>query len=117
MDNSNAVVALSALAQDSRLSLFRRLVALGPEGAFAGELANHLQIPANTLSFHLKTLSQAGLVSSESLGRHVRYRADVERMQALLGFLSDHCCDGQPQRCAPFARNPAPAKAAKAANA
>ncbi|MDO5610604.1 MAG: helix-turn-helix domain-containing protein [Pseudomonadota bacterium] len=91
MDNKNAVTALAALAQDSRLSVFRRLVELGPEGAFAGELADFLDIPANTLSFHLKALAHAGLVGAEPSGRHIRYRADFCRMQDLLGFLSDNC--------------------------
>ena len=112
MDNKDAVTALAALAQESRLAVFRRLVELGPEGAFAGELAEYLQVPGNTLSFHLKTLSHAGLVSAEPLGRNIRYRADFERMQALVGFLGDHCCGGQPELCAPVACTPAPRKAA-----
>ncbi len=111
MDNKEAVTALAALAQESRLAVFRRLVELGPEGAFAGELAEYLEVPGNTLSFHLKTLSHAGLVSAEPLGRHIRYRADCARMQALVGFLGDHCCGGQPELCAPTACAPAPRKA------
>lgn len=113
MDNQSAVSALAALAQESRLLVFRRLVELGPEGAFAGELADYLQIPANTLSFHLKTLSHAGLISAESMGRFIRYRADFEQMQSLLGFLSDHCCGGQPELCAPVACTPSRRKAVK----
>ena len=111
METINAVAALAAIAQESRLAVFRRLVELGPEGAFAGELAEYLQVPGNTLSFHLKTLSHAGLVSAEPLGRNIRYRADFERMQALVGFLGDHCCGGQPELCAPVACAPAPRKA------
>ncbi len=111
MDNKDAVTALAALAQESRLAVFRRLVELGPEGAFAGELAEYLQVPGNTLSFHLKTLAHAGLVGAEPLGRNIRYRADFERMQALVGFLGDHCCGGQPELCAPVACAPAPRKA------
>ena len=102
MKTNEAVVALSALAQESRLTVFRRLVELAPDGAFAGELAEFLEIPGNTMSFHLKALTQAGLISAESQGRHIRYRADVDRMQDLVGFLSDNCCGGQP--CVPQSR-------------
>ena len=108
MDESIAVQSLAALAQASRLAVFRHLVALGHEGAFAGEIAGHLDIPANTLSFHLKTLAQAGLVSAEPAGRHVRYRANLDRMQALIGFLGDHCCGGQPELCAPVSSSACP---------
>jgi DNA-binding transcriptional ArsR family regulator len=103
MDPSTAVPALAALAQASRLEVFRRLVELGPEGAHPGELAAHLGIPPNTLSFHLKTLAQAGLVSGESRGRFMRYRADFARMQALIDFLTRDCCGGDASRCAPAA--------------
>lgn len=113
MDSNNAVIALAALAQASRLAVFRRLVSLGPDGALAGELAQYLDIPANTLSFHLRALHQAGLVTAETLGRNIRYRADFEHMQALLGFLSDHCCGGRPELCAPVTQQScAPVKAA-----
>jgi ArsR family transcriptional regulator, arsenate/arsenite/antimonite-responsive transcriptional repressor len=101
MDSENAVVALAALAQASRLAVFRRLVELGPEGAHPSELAQALDIPANTLSFHLKTLAQAGLVTAEPSGRHIRYRADFARMQGLVDFLTRNCCGGDMSRCAP----------------
>ena len=114
MDNATAVTALGALAQESRLLVFRRLVELGPQGSFAGELAEYLEIPANTLSFHLKTLSHAGLISAEPMGRFIRYRADFERMQSLLGFLGDHCCGGQPELCAPRTSASTSHKAVKA---
>ena len=104
MDTNRAVVALSALAQESRLNVFRRLVELGLEGAYAGELAELLQIPGNTMSFHLKAVSQAGLITSEAQGRYIRYRADVTAMQDLMGFLSDHCCGGDPSKCAPVTK-------------
>ena len=113
MDIDNAVTALAALAQNSRLAVFRHLVALGHEGAFPGELIEYLDIPGNTLSFHLKTLSHAGLVTTEQQGRNIRYRADIDRMDALIGFLRDHCCSGQPELCAPAACEPASKKAAK----
>ena len=109
MDTEAAVTSLAALAQPYRLAVFRRLVELGPEGAFAGELAEHLAIPANTLSFHLKALQQAGLIRPEPLGRHIRYRADFEAMRGLVGFLTDNCCGGDASLCAPAN---APAKAA-----
>jgi DNA-binding transcriptional ArsR family regulator len=101
MDTPAAVTALAALAQPHRLAVFRRLVELGPEGAYAGELAEHLAIPANTLSFHLKALQQAGLIAPEPRGRHIRYRADFTAMRALVGFLTDNCCGGDAALCAP----------------
>lgn len=109
MDTNTAVPALAALAQPHRLALFRRLVELGPEGAFAGDLAAHLAIPANTLSFHLKTLQQAGLIRPEPRGRHIRYRADFEAMRGLVGFLTENCCGGDDSLCLPA---DAPAQAA-----
>lgn len=110
MDTKHAVAALAALAQASRLSVFQRLVELGPEGAFPGDLAQALDIPPNTLSFHLKTLSHAGLITAEPSGRHIRYRADFGRMQALVDFLTRNCCGGDPSKCAPKTR---PARVAK----
>ena len=109
MESAVAVTSLAALAQPHRLALFRRLVELGPEGAFAGDLALHLAIPSNTLSFHLKALQQAGLIRPEPLGRHIRYRADFAAMRGLVGFLTDNCCGGDASLCAPA---DAPAKAA-----
>jgi ArsR family transcriptional regulator len=101
MDMEAAVSALGALAQSSRLAIFQRLVELGPEGAYPGDLAQALDIPATTLSFHLKTLSHAGLIASEQRGRFIRYRADFGRMQALIDFLSRNCCSGNPAACFP----------------
>lgn len=103
MENSDAVAALAALAQSSRLAVFRTLVELGPDGAHPGELAQALDIPGNTLSFHLKTLSHADLVTSEQSGRFIRYRANFERMQHLIEFLTRNCCGGDPAQCAPVA--------------
>jgi ArsR family transcriptional regulator, arsenate/arsenite/antimonite-responsive transcriptional repressor len=101
MDTKAAVSALSALAQASRLSVFEKLVELGPDGAFPGELAQALDIPANTLSFHLKTLSHADLVTSEHNGRFIRYRANFGEVRELVDFLTRNCCGGDPSRCAP----------------
>lgn len=109
MDTPTAVASLAALAQPHRLALFRRLVELGPSGALAGELADHLAIPANTLSFHLKTLQQAGLIAPEPRGRNIRYRANFDAMRGLVGFLTDNCCGGDAALCAPA---DGPAKAA-----
>lgn len=103
MDTLTAVAALAALAHGSRLVVFRRLVELGPEGAYPGDLAQRLDIPPNTLSFHLKSLSHARLVDSEQQGRFVRYRANFAAMRALIDFLSRHCCGGDPSKCAPRA--------------
>jgi ArsR family transcriptional regulator len=92
MDTRAAVQSLAALAQDSRLEVYRQLVQAGPEGVAAGELAGHIGIPANTLSFHLKTLSHAGLVEARQAGRFIYYSANYAAMNALLGFLSENCC-------------------------
>lgn len=104
MDLKQAVAALSALAQDSRLAVFRALVERAPDGANPGDLAEALGIPANTLSFHLKTLAQAGLIDAQASGRFIRYRADITRMQDLIEFMTRNCCGGQPEKCAPPAR-------------
>src|SRR5688572_13695732 len=101
MDMKTAVPALAALAQASRLAVFRHLTALAPDGAHPGDIASALDIPANTLSFHLKALANAGLVTAEPNGRFIRYRADTGAMLDLVGFLTETCCGGDPSRCAP----------------
>jgi len=101
MDTKTAVPALAALAQPSRLAVFRWLVELGPEGACPGEIAEKLDIPANTLSFHLKALQHANLIDAVRSGRFIRYRANFDVMQALVDFLSKNCCGGDPSKCAP----------------
>jgi len=102
MESSAAAVeALSALAQDSRLQVYRLLVQTGPEGLPASVIAERLRIPANTLSFHLKTLSHADLVMARQAGRFIYYSANYERMNALLGFLTENCCGGR--SCPPAA--------------
>jgi DNA-binding transcriptional ArsR family regulator len=92
MKSETAVAALAALAQESRLALFRLLVKRGPEGYTPGEIAGRLKIPAPTLSFHLKTLSAAVLIESRREGRHLFYSANFGTMHGVLGFLTDHCC-------------------------
>ncbi len=104
MKNTDAVCALAALAQESRLSIFRLLVLNAPDGLTAGVIAEQLELPAPTLSFHLKTLAQAGLVNTAQEGRFVRYRAEIEAINALVGFLTDDCCGGNPERCSPKAK-------------
>lgn len=101
MDIKVAVESLAALAQDSRLAVFRLLVQAGPEGLAAGEIAERLGIPASTLSFHMKTLSHAGLVQVRPESRFNYYSANFDEMNALLGFLTDNCCGGR--SCAPTA--------------
>ena len=99
MKQKDALAALAALAQDTRLSVFRYLVTAGPEGAAAGEIAQAVKVPAPTLSFHLKELEQAQLVTSERESRSIIYSANYERMRALLGFLMEDCCRGRPEIC------------------
>lgn len=101
MESKTAVTALAALAQDSRLQVYRLLVQAGPEGMAASEIADALAIPANTLSFHLKTLSHAELVHSRQQSRFIYYSANYEQMNALLGFLTENCCGGR--SCIPVA--------------
>lgn len=94
-----AVAALAALAQGTRLRLYRLLVQAGPLGLAAGSIALTLGVPAPTLSFHLKGLVQAGLVRVERHGRRMIYAADVGAMRALVDFLTDDCCQGHPELC------------------
>jgi DNA-binding transcriptional ArsR family regulator len=118
IDTGTAVVALAALAQPTRLGIFRLLVEHAPEGLTAGAIASALDLAPPTLSFHVKELANAGLVDDQREGRHIRYRADIAAMNALIGYLTDHCCHGRgrvvdaaacatecaPQGCAPTLR-------------
>ncbi len=101
MESKDAVAALSALAQDTRLALFRMLVEAGPGGLAAGEIGERLNVPAATLSFHLAQLSHVGLVNSTRHGRSIVYAAEFAAMTELVGFLTDNCCQGRPELCAP----------------
>ncbi|MEB0113723.1 metalloregulator ArsR/SmtB family transcription factor [Variovorax sp. RTB1] len=95
--NSEAVVrSLAALAQPVRLQVFRCLVVAGPGGLTPGALVEAIGVPATGLSFHLKELTHAGLVSQERQGRNLIYRAAFDQMSALLGYLTDNCCKGEP---------------------
>ncbi|MBF9029991.1 metalloregulator ArsR/SmtB family transcription factor [Rhodobacterales bacterium HKCCE3408] len=101
MVKTHALAALSALAQDTRLDAFRLLVKAGPGGLLAGEICTALGIRPNTLSANLAILLNAGLVSNRREGRGIRYRAEMEGMRALLGFLMEDCCGGNPAACRP----------------
>jgi len=101
MEQATAVAALGALAQETRLATFRRLVTAGPAGLPAGTLAAELGVAPPTLTFHLNQLAAAGLVRSRREGRQVFYALEVEAMRALMAFLMDDCCQGQPELCAP----------------
>ena len=94
MKTTDAVKALAALAQDTRLAIYRLLVQKGPEGLPAGTIAERLDVPAATLSFHLKELAHAGMIEPRQDGRFVYYAANYSRMNGLLGFLSENCCRG-----------------------
>ena len=101
MKMSQAVRALAALAQESRLQAFRLLVRAGADGLPAGKIAEELDVPSATLSFHLKELANAGLVQQRREGRSIIYSLHVEAMQSLLSFLVEDCCQGQPELCEP----------------
>src|ERR1700719_2385284 len=115
METTDAVAALAALAQDNRLDVFRLLVQAGPEGLPAGAVADALGLAPNTLSFHFDRLRHAGLVTVRRESRSMIYAARFETMNALLGFLTENCCAGAPEKCAPVAAcKPARARRAKA---
>jgi DNA-binding transcriptional ArsR family regulator len=103
MEKTDAVAALAALAQDNRLDVFRLLVQAGPEGMPAGAVAAALKLAPNTLTFHFDRLRQAGLVTVRRDGRSMIYAARFETMNNLLGFLTENCCGGAPEKCAPVA--------------
>ena len=103
MELNEAVSALSALAQPSRLEVFRLLVQTGEAGMCAGEIAERLEVPKTTLSFHLKELAQAGLVDAQRDGRSIFYRVRVEGIRGLMAYLTEDCCQGRPDLCMPAA--------------
>ena len=103
MKKSTVVAALSALAQESRLDIFRLLVQKGPEGLPAGEIGERLGLPPPTLSFHLNQLRFAGLVRSQRESRSIIYSANFRAMNELLAYLTENCCGGRPELCAPDA--------------
>jgi ArsR family transcriptional regulator, arsenate/arsenite/antimonite-responsive transcriptional repressor len=101
MKTNDALAALAALSQRTRLDVFRYLVEAGPSGAPVGSIADALKVAAPTLSFHLKELSHADLVTSKQEGRFIRYTANFAAMNGLVDYLTENCCRGQPELCAP----------------
>jgi DNA-binding transcriptional ArsR family regulator len=100
METNNAIEALAALAHSVRLSVFRTLVQAGPGGLPAGRIAELMDIPASSLSFHLKELHRAGLLASRQDGRSIIYSTRYQTMNELLGYLTENCCGGNP--CSPI---------------
>ena len=120
MKATDAVRRLSALSQESRLEVFRLLMKAGPDGLAAGEIARRLRTAANTMSAQLLVLSNAGLVRARREGRSIIYSADFETMSDLLLYLTEDCCGGKPEICAPLAsvaNRCCPPKGARRANA
>ncbi|WP_201314538.1 metalloregulator ArsR/SmtB family transcription factor [Dyella sp. EPa41] len=104
METNDAIAALTALGHAKRLAIFRLLVVAGPDGRMAGHIGEALGMPGATLSFHLKELANAGLVTAEPQGRFVRYRAAFDAMNGLIAYLTHNCCEGSPQaECGPMA--------------
>jgi ArsR family transcriptional regulator len=101
MKKSKVIAALGALAQETRLDIFRLLVEKGPEGLPAGEIGERLGQPSPTMSFHLSQLRFAGLIDSRRVSRSIIYSANYKSMNELLGYLTENCCGGQPELCAP----------------
>lgn len=108
MDNESAIASLGALAQGTRLDVFRLLVRNAPDGMAAGEVARQLGVPQNTMSAHLGILARAGIVRAERHSRSIVYRADLDGLRALTLFLVKDCCAGSPELCAPLLAELAP---------
>jgi DNA-binding transcriptional ArsR family regulator len=113
METSKALVALAALAQETRLAVFRLLLEHAPQGLPAGQVAERLQLLPASLSFHLKELSRAGLIGARQQGRFVWYRADLEAMNGLVAYLTENCCNSSASCVAVCAPNCAPAAVPK----
>jgi DNA-binding transcriptional ArsR family regulator len=103
MELENAILALAAIAQSTRLGVFRLLVRHEPEGLAAGDIAKALAVPQNTMSAHLAILARAGLVMSERKSRSIIYRANLEAFQGLTSFMVEDCCGSRAELCAPVA--------------
>jgi ArsR family transcriptional regulator, arsenate/arsenite/antimonite-responsive transcriptional repressor len=103
MEQENAILALAALAQSTRLDVFRLLVKHEPDGLAAGDIAKAIAVPQNTMSAHLAILARAGLVTGERKSRSIIYRANLAALQALTSFLVEDCCGGRADLCAPVA--------------
>ena len=114
MESEQAILALAALAQSTRLGVFRLLVKHEPEGLAAGDIARAIAVPQNTMSAHLAILARAGLVMSERKSRSIIYRANLARFQELTSFMVEDCCGGRAEQCAPIVGcKPARGKRAK----
>lgn len=103
MEKPTALAIFESLSSGIRLDVFRLLVRTGPDGLVAGEIASTLEVPPTNMSFHLKTLTHAGLVSVEQEGRFQRYRANMTAMQDLIDYLTAECCNGMVAQCLPTA--------------
>ncbi len=108
MESENAILALAALAQSTRLDTFKLLVKHEPDGLAAGDIAKSLAIPQNTMSSHLAILTRAGLMAAKRSGRSIVYRADLARFQQVVLFMLQDCCGGKPEICAPLIESLAP---------
>ena len=104
MDTATVVTAFASLASPVRLDIYRLLVKHGLDGLVAGEISTALDVPPTNLSFHLKALTQAGLLSVEQEGRYQRYRANIALMLELIAYLTDECCAGHPELCGDLRR-------------
>ena len=113
MESEDAILALAALAQSTRLDVFRLLAKNEPEGLAAGDVAKVLAVPQNTMSSHLAILARAGLVSAQRFSRSIVYRADLARFQDVVLFMLRDCCYGRPEICAPLIANLTPCCAPK----
>ena len=113
MESEQAILALAALAQPTRLDVFRLLVKHEPDGLAAGDVAKALAVPQNTMSSHLAILSRAGLVTTQRFSRSIVYRADLMRFRAVMLFMLTDCCDGRPEICAPLIEDLTPCCAPK----
>ena len=103
MNENNVIVALGALAQESRLQVYRRLMRAGPEGISAGDLAEHVGVSRSSLSFHVAQLERAGLVQARRQHRNIFYSVEIDAMRQLLAFLTQDCCNGNPEICGDLA--------------
>ncbi len=113
MNDTDALAALAALSQENRLDIFRLLVQAGPEGLPAGQIAETLDIAPSALTFHFVRLRSAGLVTVQRDGRSMIYAAQFGAINALLGFLTENCCRGEPEKCAPASCKPAKSKSTR----
>lgn len=110
MNTKQAIPALAALAQETRLAIFRLLVQRGPDGLAAGDIAEKLDLPASSLSFHLAQLSHAGMIMQRRQSRSLIYSIDFAAMNGLMGFLTENCCGGNASLCAPVCKPTATTK-------